>query len=150
MRLMMMMIERNEQERMSPTAQTLNALRRQGFAAGIVERWIAQAGIRKDLFGCIDLIAAKPGEPIIGIQATSNSNVSARLTKARSIPELATWLATGARFQVWGWAKVNGCWHPRIVEVRPGDMKAEVVRPLPRRRRKPRHKPTDLFAALPD
>lgn len=130
---------------MTPTARTLARLRRDGYAAGVVERWIAQAGVRRDLFGCIDLLAIRAGEAVIGVQATAVSCMSARIAKARSIPELRTWLATGARFQVWGWAKVNGRWHPRIVELRAADLEPMVVSRPPRRRRKSRWQAAELF-----
>lgn len=133
---------------MSPTSLTLKRLRRQGYAVGIVERWIAQARVRKDLFGCIDLIAAKAGESVLGVQATALSCISARIANARALAELGSWLATGARFQVWGWGKINGRWHPRIVEVMGSDMQVDIVQAPPRRRRKPRYHIPDLFAAL--
>jgi hypothetical protein len=77
----------------SPTARTLAYLRRRGYTAGVVERFIAGVGehgqgIRRDFLGCIDLIAVKPGSPILGVQATSISNVSARLAKAKATAEV--------------------------------------------------------------
>jgi hypothetical protein len=129
----------------SPTALSLTRLRELGFAAGVVERWIESKGIRSDFLRCIDVVAAKPGEPILGVQATALSCISARLTKARSIRELATWLAAGAAFQVWGWGKVRGRWAVKIVELQVGDMEARVVQPMPRRRRRSRWQPGDLF-----
>ncbi len=120
-------------KRLTPQARTMNHLRRLGFSVGIVERWIAQAGIRKDLFGCIDLVACKPGESVLGVQATVASCLSARLTKAKSIPELGIWLATGARFQVWAWKKVGGRWFPKIVQVNAGETVALASPPRKRR-----------------
>ena len=136
----------------TPTSRTMNHYRRLGYSIGIVERWIAQRGIRKDLFGCIDLVAIKAGEPAVGIQATSASNVSARINKAIAIPELRVWLATGARFIVIGWALRDDRWHPRIEELRLGDL-GELALPiplatLPRNRRRDRHRPGDLFAGM--
>jgi hypothetical protein len=80
--------------------------------AAVCERWIAQAGIREDLFVCTDLIAVKVGEPILAVQETSVDNVSARLAKARALPGLKAWLPAGAKFEVW-----NGRWHVRRVVV---------------------------------
>jgi hypothetical protein len=64
----------------SPTSRTLNRLRRLGYVAGVVERFIHGAGergqgIRVDFLHCIDIIAAKRGEPILAVQATTLGNV---------------------------------------------------------------------------
>jgi hypothetical protein len=135
---------------MTPTARTLAHRRRGGYIAGVVERWIPNArpdgrGIRRDLFGFIDVVAAKPGGPILGIQATAVGNVSHRLNKARGLAELRTWLASGARFQVWGWCKRRGRWAPRIVEVSAVDLAAVVVSQPPRNRRRSTWQPGELF-----
>jgi hypothetical protein len=45
-----------------------------------------------------------PGQTI-GIQATSSTNHSARVSKARQEPRLAVWLGAGNAFEVWSWAK---------------------------------------------
>lgn len=88
----------------SPTSRTLQLLKQRGHTAGVVERWIPQARKRIDLMGCIDIVALV-GHRIVGIQATSGSNVAARLTKAREEPRLKEWLKCGGRFIVIGWAK---------------------------------------------
>ena len=87
---------------MTPTARTLKQLRAEGFAAEVVEKWNAFSRTRKDLFGIIDIVAIRPGE-IVGIQATSRSNVSARVRKAKAEPLLQGWIDAGGRFEVWGW-----------------------------------------------
>ena len=65
---------------MSPTARSLAYLKEQGWLVDTVERWIPGANIRKDCFGCFDLIAVRPGEAAL-IQVTSASNVAARVQK---------------------------------------------------------------------
>jgi hypothetical protein len=45
-----------------------------------------------------------PGR-VIGIQATSGTNHSARVAKAKAEPRLAAWLGAGQAFEVWSWAK---------------------------------------------
>ena len=135
---------------MTPTARTLEHYRRQGYAVGIVERWIEKYGIRRDLFGILDIIAVKVGEPVLGIQSTVAGCVSARLAKARQTPDLPTWLATGARFVVIGWATKEGRWLPRIEEVTLGTVGALAVATVskpPRKRPKSRWAAPDLFAA---
>ena len=136
---------------MTPTARSLAHYRRLGYLAEVVERWLPRVNRRKDLFGCVDIIAARPGE-LIGVQATSTSNVAARIAKARAIPELRVWL-TVARFVVIGWDLRNGRWVPRIVELTATDLAevtmTEIVKP-PRRRRKDRFQPLDLLAGCED
>lgn len=92
---------------MSPTARTLAFLREAGILAGVVERWLPQARVRKDLFGCIDIITIQ-GAQIVGIQATSGSNHAARIAKAIAVPELKAWLGASATFEVWSWSKRVG------------------------------------------
>lgn len=89
----------------SPTARTLQECRKREWPAGVVERWIPQAGRRIDLFGIIDLIALDGGCGCLGIQATSGPNVSSRIVKAMESEHLKPWLAASNRFEVWGWAK---------------------------------------------
>lgn len=120
----------------SPTARTLAFLRRCGHAAAVVERWNAHAGIRQDVFGVIDIIAVRRGEPgVLAVQATTLPNVSARLAKAKVRPELRTWLAAGNRFQVHGWFQRAGRWKVKIVALRAEDLVSVVVQ-APRRRSK--------------
>ncbi|MEI6085647.1 MAG: hypothetical protein WCS70_15290 [Verrucomicrobiota bacterium] len=132
----------------SPTELTLRHYRTAGFMVDVVERWIPGANIRRDLFGIIDLVAIAVDEPLLGIQATSLSNVSTRIVKARASSGLAVWLRTGARFIVIGWAKRDGRWHPKIVELTGAEMAAKVTTEMPRKKRKSRWAPGDLFADL--
>jgi hypothetical protein len=115
-------------------------LRRSNYAAGIVERWIPQAKVRRDLFNCIDIIAARRGEPgIVGIQATTLGNLSSRLTKARAQPELAVWLAAGGRFECWGWYFRERHWKVKRVELLAGDVVPRILSAPVRRRRRIEH-----------
>jgi len=75
----------------------------------VVERIVAQANIRRDLFHCIDVVAVRRGSPgVLGVQATSLPHVGERVAKVRAQPELAVWLAAGNDFEVWGWTRRNG------------------------------------------
>ena len=89
---------------MTPTSRSLAVLRKLGYEADVVERWIPGAKIRKDYLGCIDLIACHETYGILGVQATTTDNASKREAKAKAEPRLRTWLAAGATFEVWGWA----------------------------------------------
>jgi hypothetical protein len=131
----------------SPTTLSLAALRRSGFVADVCERFIAQAGVRRDLFGCIDIIAIDRRQPgILAVQCTTLDHVAGRLAKARSKPELTAWLKAGGRFAVWGWFKRNGRWQVKQVEVRGEDL--EAVDLTPRRWRGKCSAERGLFDAL--
>ncbi len=111
----------------SPTARSLALLRADGYLAQVVERYNAHARVRVDLFGCIDLLAVKPGEAVLGVQATTASNLAARAKKALACPRLRTWLAAECRFVLHGWAKKGPrgkrkLWHVSVREVTLADL----------------------------
>ncbi len=105
---------------MSPTARTLQFLRSAGITCQVVEKWNPHAKVRQDLFGCIDILAMLPKmKQILGIQATSGSNHSARMRKAMEEPKLHEWLRAGGHFVVWSWSKTGAkgkrkVWTPRV------------------------------------
>lgn len=99
---------------MSPTARSLKYLRDLGYTAEVVEKWVPVVKIRKDYLGIIDILAFKPGQTrMLGIQATSGSNVSARMRKAEENENFQNWLSCGHEFWVWGWSKVGKFWQAR-------------------------------------
>lgn len=89
----------------SPTSLTINYLRSQGINCGVVERWIPQAKRRIDLLGFIDIVALD--KRVIGIQATSFSNMSSRINKivGEQFKEATDWLNCGGEIQVWTWLR---------------------------------------------
>lgn len=91
---------------MTPTARTLQKLRKDGYTASVVERWNPHARIRQDLFGCIDLVAVHPELGTFGIQACAGASVAARVAKSCAEPRLAVWLLHN-KFEVWGWRKLK-------------------------------------------
>lgn len=100
----------------SPTQRTLKHLRDAGYPlVQVVERWNPHARIRQDLFGIIDVVAV--GEDIVGVQATSASNVSKRIAKITESPALPILRKAGIRVLVHGWRKVKGRWTLREVDV---------------------------------
>jgi hypothetical protein len=101
----------------------LDHLRRLGFLADVVERWLPRVNRRRDLFGFADIIAVHLREPaVLLVQSTTAAHVAHRLAKARGRPELTAWLRAGGAFEVWGWALDRGAWHVRRVAVRGEDM----------------------------
>lgn len=89
---------------MSPTQRSLAHLKELGYQAKVVERWNSFAKIRQDLFGG-DILALKPGEPVLIIQATTGSNHSARRTKLEAGGFIPLWKGAGAALEIWSWAK---------------------------------------------
>lgn len=122
---------------MTTTARTLVLLRRWGFVAAVVEKWIPKIDRRQDLFGFADVLAIHPRQRVfLLVQATTAGHVSHRLTKARSKPELAACLATGGTFEVWGWERRADRWHVRRIADNPDDLEPVELNPRPRRRGK--------------
>jgi hypothetical protein len=89
---------------MSPTARTLAYLRKQGMVCQVVERFNPFCKIRIDLFGCIDIVAVSETN-IIGIQATSGSNHSARKKKILESDILPLWKKAGGVIKLISWIK---------------------------------------------
>jgi len=116
----------------TPTQRTLKLLRAAGYTAAVVERFNQFAGVRQDLFGFGDLIAARANpKDIVLVQATSTPNMAARVKKIRALPAHTEWLGAGGRILVIGWSKKrqNGkrqVWVPRIVELT-ADKESEVA-----------------------
>ena len=101
----------------SPTSRSLDKLRKEGWLADVVEKWVPQARVRKDLFGFIDILCLKDGV-ILGVQATSGSNLSARVKKITEHENIAEVRKAGIRIEVWGWRKnAKGRWMCRIEDV---------------------------------
>ncbi len=100
----------------SPTSRTLAELEKQGYRAAVVERWNPHARVRQDLFGFIDVLAVKEGE-VLAVQATSDSNVAARVRKIAEHDNAPYVRSAGIRIEVWGWKKKAGKWVYRVVDL---------------------------------
>jgi hypothetical protein len=104
----------------SPIERTLRLLRREGYRAAVVERWNPHARVRVDLFGCIDVIAVGHGVTV-GVQATTASNMAARVTKILTDPDVApaalAWLQAGNIMQVVGWRKRGRFWEATVRQI---------------------------------
>lgn len=99
---------------MSPTQRSLAHLRERYPLVQVVERWIPQARKRVDLYGIVDILCVSETE-IVGVQATSASNVAARLRKIAESPATPILRAAGVRLLVHGWAKRKHRWVLREV-----------------------------------
>jgi len=101
----------------SPTQRTLAEMRRRGYYAEVVERWIPRANIRKDFAGFIDVLCLGDSE-VVGVQATSGSNVSSRLAKIANHENVGVVRKAGLRLLVHGWSRgKDGKWKLREVDV---------------------------------
>jgi hypothetical protein len=100
----------------SPTQLTLKLLREEGWTVEVVERWIPGANIRKDLFGFIDLVALK-GDLTLGVQATSYSNMGARIKKIENAELLSQVRRASWHLWVIGWRKQNNRWTHKVVDL---------------------------------
>ena len=100
----------------SPTQLTLKLLRDEGWTVEVVERWIPGANIRKDLFGFIDLVALK-NDMTLGVQATSYSNMGARIRKIESAELLSQVRRASWHLWVIGWRKQNNRWTHKVVDL---------------------------------
>lgn len=100
----------------SPTQRSLAYLRAAGYPlVQVVERWNAFAKVRQDLFGIIDVVAVGPD--IVGVQATSASNVAARVAKITESEALPILRKAGIRVVVHGWAKRKGRFALREIDL---------------------------------
>lgn len=100
----------------SPTQRSLEYLRKQGYRVAVVEKWNPHARIRQDLFGVLDLLAVRDGE-ILGVQATSGSNVAARITKLAESDAVPDLRRAGMRLEVHGWRRLKAGWQVRVEDV---------------------------------
>lgn len=94
---------------LNPTQLSLRALKEDGWTAEKVERWNSHARVMNDLFGFIDIVAVR-GSTTLAVQATSRSNVSARVRKIADSPMVGPVREAGWAIEVWGWEKVKGRW----------------------------------------
>lgn len=122
---------------MSPTARSLKLLRSWGLVPAVVECWIPGVNLRRDLFGIFDVIALNPVEGfVLGVQCTSEGNISSRVKKVQASPFIRAWLRSGCTAEVWGWGRHGGRWEVRRVEINVNDLQAvETVQLTPQRRR---------------
>lgn len=105
-----------KEPRKSTSVLTMNLLRSKGFTCCNVEHYNVFAGVRNDLFGCIDIAAVKPGE-LLFVQTTSWAHVADRRRKIQGIPA-AGWLAALPQVKViiMGWRKVGARWQHKEEE----------------------------------
>lgn len=101
----------------SPMQRSLELLRSRGYRCAITEHWNPHARKRHDLFGVVDVLALRDGETL-AVQATSASNVAARVQKIAESEAIDDIRAAGWSVHVHGWRKLaSGRWEVREVDV---------------------------------
>ena len=100
----------------SPTVRSLKLLRDEGYLCQVVERFNHFSKTRLDLFGFIDILAIRENE-VLGVQATSRSNVSSRVAKITEHENTAAVRKSGIRIEVWGWGKLKDGWCVKRVDL---------------------------------
>ena len=100
----------------SPTELSLDLLRKDGYLAQVVEKWVPGANIRKDLFGFIDILAI--GEDrTIAVQCTSYSNISDRVKKISESDTVSAVRKANWVIEVHGWRKVGNRWTVKRIDL---------------------------------
>jgi hypothetical protein len=94
---------------MSPTQLSLRELRRQGYRADVVEKWVPGANIRRDLFGIFDILAIGHGDTV-AVQCTTLKNMRARVRKISESDAIGDVRDAGWTVLVHGWVKRNNRW----------------------------------------
>src|SRR5215831_2546194 len=100
----------------SPTQRSLAEMRKRGYLADVTERWIPGAMVRRDLFGFGDLLAVGVREVVL-VQCTSASNAASRIRKITEHENVGAVRKGGIRILLHAWAKRNGRWTLREVEL---------------------------------
>jgi hypothetical protein len=109
----------------SPTQRSKKLLESQGYLVAITEHWNQYARRRLDLFNFIDLVAIR-GDETVGVQTTSDSNVSARISKIKLIPAAKFWAQSPTRkIIVHGWGLKGAAGKRKKYECRAVELKAE-------------------------
>ena len=89
---------------MTPTQRSLAYLRKAGYTVAVVEHFNHFIGIRQDLFGFADLLAFRPGMPVMLVQTTTGSNVAARRTKVLQNATAKLWVEAKGEVCLHAWA----------------------------------------------
>ena len=102
---------------MSNITRSLNQLRDQGYHADVCERWMPfrgglEGGVRKDLFGFIDILAFTCTGATVAVQCTSKKQMTKHLRDYRrhgpTRHAIVDWLHGGRAFALHGWHQPNG------------------------------------------
>ncbi len=95
-------------------------LKKRGYLIDTAESYNAFIKRKKDLYGFIDIVGLHPVvQGVLAVQATSKSNLSTRLKKAKGLPAYHMWLACGNQVEFHGWHKPKHIWELKLIVVEP-------------------------------
>src|SRR5512139_1545117 len=77
---------------MTPQVRSTHYLTRAGYMVGTLEHYNPFCKRKVDLWGFADLIAARPGMPVMLVQTTTASNLSARRKKILTNANARKWV----------------------------------------------------------
>jgi hypothetical protein len=90
-------------------------MRKRGYYCEVVEKFNSFTKTRKDFAGFIDVLCLGDNE-VIGVQATSDSNLSKRIAKISDHANVAVVRKAGMRILAHGWRKKGRFWKLREVD----------------------------------
>lgn len=113
-------VKRRKKAKKSPNALSRDLLESRGHKVDLVERTIPHTFIKKDLFGCLDLVYI--ADTICGVQATSDDtggNSGARRKKILASDEMRQWIASKGRIFLHTWTESGDppAWRVREEEI---------------------------------
>lgn len=91
----------------SHVERTIKHLVSEGYEVSIVERYIAQARIRMDMFNFADIVAIRLGSPIMAVQVCG-ADWSHHYKKICSEQRALIWLECGGSILLIGWRPIKG------------------------------------------
>lgn len=100
----------------SPAQLTMRRLRKEGFNVQFCQTWNHYSKRSNDLLGFIDVLGFIPGLTL-AIQATSSSNLAARVKKIKANEKYRWAKEAGWKIQAEGWRLKDRKYISRIVEL---------------------------------
>ena len=97
-----MIAKAKKKKRKSPTARSLEQLRKDGYTAEVVERSLPHFFVSKDFFGFADIIYVT-GASIVALQVTAGTHHSHRKIKILAEPRALLWLKAGGLIEIHTW-----------------------------------------------
>jgi hypothetical protein len=100
----------------SPTQLSLAWLKKEGYLAEVVERWIPGANMSVKTSGVgADIVAIRDGETV-AVQCTSWDNISSRCKKIAESDTVGPVRKAGWNIWVVGWKKKDNRWVHKLID----------------------------------
>lgn len=130
-------------KRVNYTRKSLEHMRKNGYIAEVVEKWVANyhgndearkkaMGYRKDLFGCIDILAIHTVTGnMVAVQSTSKAQINPHLKKIEALPNIDVIRLAPWRMVIHGWHKPRHRYELVEVDFKTRSKYAEPKEPVP-------------------